>query len=962
MCCLRPLLITCIVLSLHFTSSSQDIRTCGWDHAIEIRKSADPLFDYDKFIKPHLENLKLRSGARLVTIPVVFHVIHTGTPEGIAENVSTQLLMAQLDQINLDFRRLNPDRVNTPAEFQGVAADVEIEFCLAQQDPAGFPTSGINRYNFGFPDYSPEELKHVAQSKTTWDRDSYLNIWVADLRGYLGYAYLPGGDAIGDGLTLDYVTVGSMAQPNPVNTPFAFGRTATHEIAHWLGLDHHWAVHQNCTSDDGVGDTPRQYGYYVGTPSYPQNSCNSSDMFMNFLDYVDDVNMNLYTQGQKNVMHSVLNSIRDGLAYSKACDPPSPVVMFDQSQSVILEGTKNCPMGQKRITVEVKIAAAPSRTATVNLKVGGNAINNEDYQLSKSSLRFPAGSTSSQYVDIVVFEDAYVEGMKELELTYSISAGGGNAKAGTEKQMHLVKIINDDWDALPASSMSQKVGSNMGGSATPSPFKGRHSDARTQYIFTKDELEQVGLIPGWITALTFFVTQKRSSGAYRDFRIKMGLTDQTEFNEYPGFYSGLTEVFHDDVATVAGNLKLQLQTPYWWDGQSNLTIQTCFDNTSKSSDDQVTFENTYPNHRIITEGYNNSIGCQINFMPTRTTLRPVIEFEIDYGCEVASSVNVTNGYADCEFGPQQTVHFYDAQSHEIMMSIRNLSQHDYGCTRVEIDEEGNSATSLWGSTYDRTSKTFMVSPDNNNPNGRFEVSLYYSSQEVSGWENNNQQRQSANQLRLTKCSQPLGQSSSQQCLSISTQMTDFGDGKKFTGTFTNGFSGFTVSNWPNSPLALEALTLKGQIIENNSVQLEILDEDIPEDCNLEWYRSENGGSPILIHHSSSNESLSHVDKILTQTEHVAYMVKMRMNGRTITSNWIDFTIQTEWTAATTSARGIFVFNAPPSSQFIVCNLLGNDLATFNGDEVFNAEDLPSGLYIVRSAEMNDREVQKVFLP
>ena len=82
----------------------------------------------------------------VITIPVVFHIIHNGDAVGSSENLSTTYINAQLDQLNKDFRKQNADVSSVPSAFAGLAADSEIQFCLAQRTPAGAATTGINRY------------------------------------------------------------------------------------------------------------------------------------------------------------------------------------------------------------------------------------------------------------------------------------------------------------------------------------------------------------------------------------------------------------------------------------------------------------------------------------------------------------------------------------------------------------------------------------------------------------------------------------------------------------------------------------------------------------------------------------------------------------------------------------------------------------------------------------------------
>jgi|GEM_PF-2712384 len=271
----------------------------------------------------------------IITIPVVYHVIHNGDAVGTNENLSTALLQAQLDQLTADFRRTNSDAGNTPADFTGVAADSEIEFCLTTIDETGAATSGITRHHINtFPGVNQNDCWTSAyintnmKPSTIWDRDKYLNIWTvvkinrtsdcADT--VLGYAQFPGGPSTTDGAVLRASTVGSIAMPNPGGGSFAIGRTGTHEVGHYLNLSHIWGSN-GCTIGDNVSDTPSASGpNYIGSPcTYPgPNSCNDGigdlpDMFQNYMDYSDDACFNLFTTGQKNRMHAAITASRPTL-------------------------------------------------------------------------------------------------------------------------------------------------------------------------------------------------------------------------------------------------------------------------------------------------------------------------------------------------------------------------------------------------------------------------------------------------------------------------------------------------------------------------------------------------------------------------------------------------------------------------------------------------------------------------
>ncbi len=269
----------------------------------------------------------------VITLPIVFHVIHDGDAVGSGENISDAQIMAQLDQLNQDFSATNSDIGNVPAVFSGVVANAEIQFCLAQVDPDGNPSTGIERHNYSGTStsgFTTNQIDGTIKPQTIWDRDCYLNFWIVRFGGgdtnLLGYAQFPNtGSANTDGVVHGFGTIGSLAQPGS-SAPYDRGRTATHEIGHWLGLYHIWGDINGggCGGDDNIADTPIQSASNGGCPNHPSASCgNGGDMFMNYMDYVNDVCMYMFTEGQKTRMMAVLNGFRSGVRASCACTEPT---------------------------------------------------------------------------------------------------------------------------------------------------------------------------------------------------------------------------------------------------------------------------------------------------------------------------------------------------------------------------------------------------------------------------------------------------------------------------------------------------------------------------------------------------------------------------------------------------------------------------------------------------------------
>ena len=250
-------------------------------------------------------------------IPVVVHVVWNTT----AQNVSDAQINSQIDVLNRDFRRTNPDFSNTPAAFLSLATDARVEFALATINPSGAATNGIERRQTSVTSFSDNDAVKSAAGGgiDAWPATTYLNIWVCPLAGLLGYAQFPGGPAATDGVVIEQSAFGTNGT---AASPFNLGRTATHEIGHWLNLNHIWGVDgTGCSGTDNVADTPNQGGPNYHAPGFPHLSCSNGpngDMFMNYMDYVDDRVMVMFTAGQVARMQACLDGVRSSIGTAAA--------------------------------------------------------------------------------------------------------------------------------------------------------------------------------------------------------------------------------------------------------------------------------------------------------------------------------------------------------------------------------------------------------------------------------------------------------------------------------------------------------------------------------------------------------------------------------------------------------------------------------------------------------------------
>jgi hypothetical protein len=259
----------------------------------------------------------------ITRIPVVVHVVWNTA----AQNISDAQITSQIDVLNRDFRRANPDVSTTPAPFLPLATDARVEFSLATTNPSGAATNGIERRQTSVTSFSDNDAVKSAATgdMDAWPAANYLNIWVCQLGGgLLGYAQFPGGPDTTDGVVIlhsAFGTTGSAA------APFNLGRTATHEIGHWLNLNHIWGDDgTGCSGTDNVADTPNQAGSNTGVPTFPHVSCSNGpngDMFMNYMDYVDDRAMVMFSAGQVTRMQACLDGVRSAIGSGAGAIRPS---------------------------------------------------------------------------------------------------------------------------------------------------------------------------------------------------------------------------------------------------------------------------------------------------------------------------------------------------------------------------------------------------------------------------------------------------------------------------------------------------------------------------------------------------------------------------------------------------------------------------------------------------------------
>jgi hypothetical protein len=364
-----------------------------------IRRCATPILNssyeeaFQQMMQKHEQFANNKKAVTVYNIPVIFHIIHSGQAVGTTFNISQAQVNSQITILNQDFRKTNTDFATTVTQstFVNAAADCEINFCAAKVSPTGaiLAEPGIERIlasskGWSNPGYTDAYIDATIKPNSSWDPTKYLNIWIISFSDNvtLGYAQFPtvssgtspitdivgfGGAANTDGVVFDYRYVGNVGA---ATAPFNKGRTATHEVGHWLGL-RHINGDSNC-GNDYCSDTPAQSSLTSGCPSTTGGvsaaGCGTvspnppGKMYQNYMDYSDDRCMTMFTLNQKARMQAVMANCvrRSSLATSTVC---SAVGIEENVSNVNLDVYPNPTNGE--LFVDVNLLDAQDFTISV---------------------------------------------------------------------------------------------------------------------------------------------------------------------------------------------------------------------------------------------------------------------------------------------------------------------------------------------------------------------------------------------------------------------------------------------------------------------------------------------------------------------------------------------------------------------------------------------------------------------
>lgn len=690
-------------------------------------------------------------------IPIIFHIVHNGEAIGTGSNLAASKIQSQLAQLNEDYANLS-------GSLYGVAANMEIQFCLARRAPNGTELAepGIDRVNgstmtatWGSPPYDGDPIGSTVDAQimpaTIWDPYQYFNVWTLPLAGtLLGKATFPTGSTLmglGSGETdthagvfVDYRSVGSKTNPGPFSSQAGLGRTLSHEAGHFFGLRHIWGD-ANC-GNDFCADTPPQNAQTSGCPSSPAaNGCfpSANKMFENYMDYTFDACVNTFTNDQKTRMQTVMaNSPRRvTLGTSLACVPPvgNSISFTTQSTSASEAAVVTTCPSYREVTATVLVSTAASGNATVTFTKAGTATENVDYTITPASVSFTNGDATPKVVTIRIWDDAIPESPETIILGYTITGTG--VVAGAAWQTHTITIIDNDLTPIIHNSgVFTMLNENFGTSGGTIP-------------------------PGWLNgsfaagANTWTIGTNGGAGITGQAAY---ITNNTTTRPYAYTFNGVTAPSNAVIVTPplngAGMTNMKLSFRYKCNGEADV-------------DGVYDFGTLY----YTTDGSNffllpNSLGQQYIFqgvsVATDATNLPLPAFPgafaigfawenddnignnppflIDDVVITADAVKIeeqaANAGTENIFSGQNAL-ILSGNDRQVIARITNPSA-DLGCVTATVTDAGTGQVNVNTSagTFQRTQKIIRITPAIPAPGVTYEATFYYSTAELAAWGSN----------------------------------------------------------------------------------------------------------------------------------------------------------------------------------------------------------------------------------
>lgn len=798
------------------TSQQSPVKKCATVEVLENMRRANPLSETDQQFEGWLQQ-KIRerslAGARvqaIVTVPVIFHVIHTGQAIGTGSNISASALQQQLMQLNKDFGNQN----NSP---YAAAADMEIRFALAATDPSGnlLAEPGVDRINantggFGLPPYTVgyanpanNALTNTVKPATTWDANRYLNIWVLEMEaGILGIATFPASSGLSGlnnaetlataGVAVGPATVGSEFIPTGgCSASFGKGRTLTHELGHFFGLRHIWG--DATCGTDYCGDTPTHQGQNTGVPTHPKpNSCGTADeMFENFMDYTDDVVLNTFTADQKTRMQTVLiNSPRRGSLTTSTVPSvdasASNRIQFNPCLTAVTiaeTGITGTYPRYRDTTFAILVENKATGAATVTINTGGTAVSGYHYQLMTPSVTFAAGEVR-KLVTVRLFDNAEIDGSRTLTLSYGITGSG--VQAGTSAQTQTITITDDD-NVTPSQNPITLLSQDFEGSLTG-----------------WNVLASGGMPNNWVVAST------GSAGGTGNAAYISNSTTAPYANSYTKTIAGIA-LLRTPLINATGYSGLQLSFKYRVRGEVigstayDYGLATYLPAATPTTYTRITGSPIYAGTTAAVTGTATLALADATFANASFHLGflwnnddadgndPALNIDDVLLTASATTIETAVGSSYGSDVRSGTNNIFRSTAGRVVASLNNLNANISNVT-ASVTQSGTALVTLATTigSYQRSSKVIRIAPAAANTTATYQVTLYFTTAELADWGAN------APNLKLMKVKDGVNLSTAIQGSDAQLVTPTFNDLRStrgyasYTANFTGGFSQFIL--------------------------------------------------------------------------------------------------------------------------------------------------------------------------
>ena len=933
-------LLTLFLLTGNLVSAQA---VCGFDTNNRIftktfPEAAKSMRNNDSKIKRMTDRgISFRETQQPVNIPVVVHILHTGDTVGSSYNPSDEKIMDAIEYLNEIYSGTHSSL--TPAGTDA-AGDIGIRFVLAKRDPDCNPTNGIRRINMSEDAFYIEngalnadiEYDMALKTPIAWDISRYYNIYVVNkINGndgsqgqfIAGFAYFP----------VNHIVDGTVILASEMRRG---SKTFVHEIGHAFNLYHPFegSTHrEECPAGEGdhVDDTdPISMNSNDGVINFEcrsgLNPCNNNQPYSirtenNIMNYT--ACYSLFTPGQKARMNaSLLLEERASLVTSNALLPTfdgggeacDPKINFEEDEVVLpvsMVQTTGC-RDYKDFTFYVNISNTPASSSTVTLypDEDSNAMEKVDFDfVGGNRVIFPAGSRQRKPFTIRIYDVGQRETAQKLALNFTVQ-GGSTLKGTAIPVMHIWLKPNDTRPVIDKSEKHITVGKEEMFILDANLFNAALKHQKSMIQYNRAEMAAAGLKAGNINGMQLFLT-KNSTRPFKKLIIKlMHSTAAMLVKDGDITPSGAgQQVFsRASYTTQDGMNEFIFDKPFTWNGRDNIRIEACFDNGTEEEEEGNDYLTGYSDN----SGYETSnlltsvLSCSARltaFSNYGDGIKPMIVFtQVAAGNPVANTPGATR---QKYLGPYGKIFFYDnSNPKRVIASIKNLTDWNYGCVKVEIDRGGDRAFPFWtlDPAYFVTEKTFLITPQYANKNGVFEVSLYYTASEKAGYEqvtNGNW-----NNIQVLKTGgiaagtiNPLNRQQNKVDFNNVLHET-FGNDYVITSTFSTGIenvTGFT-SGVISSALPVDWVNFKGDTRESytaltwtteNEINTSYFEVEVSKDGILfESLDTINAGNQTGVHSNSYNHlnpgsgtlyyRIKQVDNDLKYT--YSNVIRLRRNG------------------------------------------------------------------------------------